>query len=376
MIAQNSLESINYSPRLNQMLEDIIASSGTHAIQMYLDSDLMGFRWEGALGYTARQAGDQCERLSINHPVRIASNTKTYVAAAVLRLWEEKQLSLDDSIERYISNAHARLIQSGGYLIKEITIRQLLTHTSGLADYADTPEFEAAIREAPNKDWSRTDQLVIAMQAGDSYGGPGEVFRYSDTGYILLGELIECLSTESLGRALRRLLNYEKIGLSSTWLAPLEDGPSHHLPFVHQYEGRLDYATVNPSCDIHGGGGLIATVPELAIFIRALFTGDVFKYPSTLMTLLSSVAAFRGGPAYNQTEQVPLRYRMGIEASPDGRIFSHKGHAGTLAAYIPEFDLAIALSINQARNGQQVDQREKLLSEALSLFGLQDYSKN
>ena len=206
------------------------------------------------------------------------------------------------------------------------------------------------------------------MNSGQPYGEPGEVFRYSDTGYILLGEIIENVSEQTLGPALRQLLNYERLGLNSTWMEIDEPTPVNIPSRVHQYDGEIDIYPVNGSFDIYGGGGLISTVGDMARFMRGLFEGNVFAQPSTLETMLSTVPAKRGGPDYGIWEQIPGTYRLGIDGGTHHEIYSHKGHFGTLAAYVPAFDLAIGLSLNRVRSGPESDIRDDLLLDVLTLI--------
>ena len=357
-----------FSSVLRQLIEKAIDKRKTHGVQLYVDSPKMDRRWEGATGYTDHDHNLQREILTPLHPMRIASNTKTFVAAAILRLWEEQGLELDNGIAQYLSSEYSSMIGEKGYDLDRISIRHLLSHTSGLFDYADTEEFESTIFENTERFWTRTEQLQIAMVSGKPYGEPGEVFRYSDTGYILLGEMIEKVSGKALGPALRQLLNYEHLGLSSTWMEIDEPAPVNILPRVHQYDDEIDIYPVNGSFDIYGGGGLISTVGDMARFMRGLFEGNVFSKPSTLKTMLSTVPAKRGGPDYGIWQQVPGTYRLGIDGGTHDRVYSHKGHFGTLAAYVPALDLAIGLSLNTVRQGSENDHRETLLAELLNLF--------
>lgn len=358
----------NLMSELQQLIEHRLKKGQTHGIQLHVDSPKMQISWEGATGYTDRDHNTQRHILTPLHPMRIASNTKTFVAAAILRLWEEQRLELDNGITQYLSSDHSSMIGEHGYALDKISVRHLLSHTSGLFDYTDTTVFGGAMFEDPERLWTRTEQLQSAMMAGKPYGEPGEVFRYSDTGYILLGEIIERVAGETLGPALRQLLNYERLGLNSTWMEIDESTPDNLPPRVHQYDGERDTYPVNGSFDIYGGGGLISTVGDMARFMRGLFEGNVFAQPSTLTTLLSRVPANRGGPDYGIWKQVPGSYRLGIDGDTQDRVYSHKGYLGTLAAYVPELALAIGLSLNTVRQGTDSDHRDALLADILNLF--------
>lgn len=358
----------NLTSELQQLIEHRLKKGQTHGIQLHVDSTKMQIRWEGATGHTDRDHNTQRHILTPLHPMRIASNTKTFVAAAILRLWEEQRLELDNGIIQYLSSKHSSMIGKNGYNLNEITVRHLLSHTSGLFDYTDTTVFGGAIFKNPDRLWTRTEQLQAAMTAGKPYGQPGEVFRYSDTGYILLGEIIEKVSDNTLGLALRELLKYEHLGLNGTWMEIDEPTPVNIPLRVHQYEGERDTYPVNGSFDIYGGGGLISTVGDIARFMRGLFEGNVFNQSSTLKTMLSTVPAKRGGPDHGIWKQVPGSYRLGIDTDTQGRFYYHKGYLGTLAAYVPELELSIGLSLNIVRQGSDSDHRDIMLADLLNLF--------
>jgi len=361
---------------LQTLIEDVLESNQTvqsgskdnqvfSGIQLYVNAPNSDLTWGGAAGFPDRRGN---EVITAQHPVRLASNTKTFVAAAILRLWEQQQLELDAAISQYISEQHNQLLINHGYEPANISLRHLLTHTSGLFDYADCSEFENAVGDDPQHRWTRTEQLQLAMDYGQPYGEPGEVYRYSDTGYILLGEIVERVYGQSLGLALRQLLDYQGLGLTSTWLEVDEPAPAGLLPRVHQYVAEEDSYDFHGSFDAFGGGGLISTVGDMARFMRALFRGNVYSEPNTLKEMLTTVAAKRGGPiAYGSLPQIPGTYRLGIDAGETGTVYSHSGFLGTYAAYVPSHDLSFSLSINQHFIKAQ---KQKLIAAIFDLFDI------
>lgn len=287
--------------------------------------------------------------LTPQHPVRLASNTKTFVAAAILRLWEEGRLALDTALVDHLSSDVLQVLARDGYQPATITIRHLLTHTSGLFDYADSPAFGRTVAADPPHRWTRAEQLQSAMDGGEPYGPPGQVYRYADTGYILLGDIIERTSGQPLAAALRELLDYAHLGLASTWLETLEPQPAGAKERAHQYLGDHDTYGMDPSFDLYGGGGLVSTVGDLARFIRGVFTGGVYKRPATSETMLTTIMAESGGPAAYSMRQIPGVYRMGVVVREiDGvTVYMHDGFWGTRAAYVPSLDVAISATVTQ-----------------------------
>ncbi|MDX1991389.1 MAG: alpha/beta fold hydrolase [bacterium] len=280
---------------------------------------------------------------------RIASVTKTFTAAAVLRLVEMGEVDLDASIEQYVSDESIAILQADGYVTDAITVRQLLLHTSGIADFsAGNPAYFSAVLGEPERVWTQPDQVQFAVDTADPVGDPGAQYSYSDTGYILLGELIERQTGQNLGAAVRALLDYERLGMTNTYWERLESVPDR-LEMSHQYFGDVDITeSLDPSVDLFGGGGLVSTSRDLAVFFRALLRGEVFEQAQTLETMLTI-------PETNRGVQDGMDAGMGIfRISGDGlTCWTHGGFWGVIALYCPDLDIAIARSINQA-NQQNV----------------------
>lgn len=280
--------------------------------------------------------------LDPHHVFRVASVTKTFVAASILRLYEESRINLDDPINRYLPGEYNAILDGGGYPTKVITVRQLLTHTSGIFDYAKAPEYYAAVSGNPKHRWTRMEQLLDAVKWGKPYSAPGKSYHYSDTGYVLLGEIIERLSGKPMGTAFRMLLNFKGLKLDETYLETLEPVPAEIRPLSHPYLGEIDTVYFDPSLDLYGGGGLVSSVEDLARFYRALLRGQVFRHASTLQIMLTVPPTNEdspGGP-----------YAMGIaRRNIAGNIcWGHTGFWGTSAYHCPEADVTIVRHYNQA----------------------------
>lgn len=276
---------------------------------------------------------------------RIASVTKTFTAAAVLRLMEMGQVDLDASIELYLSAESLTILQAGGYATDRITVRHLLQHTSGIPDFSSSnPAYITAVFADPMRQWTLREQVQFALDSADPLGEPGAQYGYSDTGYILLGELIERRSGQALGPAVHALLDYERLGLTNTYWETQETAPNT-IPMAHQYFGEVDITTLlSPTIDLYGGGGLVSTTRDVALFYRALLRGDIFAQAETLDIMLTIPETNNGAGAGN------LDAGMGIfRLTGDGLIcWTHQGFWGVLAIYCPELDVAIVRSINQA----------------------------
>ena len=274
---------------------------------------------------------------------RVASVTKTFVAASILRFYEDGKIKLDAPINHYLPKEYTTILDAGGYPTNVITVRQLLTHTSGLFDYAQAPEYYAAVEGNPKHRWTRKEQVQDAVKWGKPYAAPGKGYHYSDTGYVLLGEMLEHLTGKPLGPALRSVLNFKKLKLDETYLETLEPVPTGVKPLAHPYFGEVDAAEFDPSVDLYGGGGLVSSVEDLARFYRALLRGKIFHRASTLQMMLTVPPTNEdaaGGP-----------YAMGIQRrNIAGNIcWGHTGFWGTSAYHCPDIDVTIVRHYNQAQ---------------------------
>ena len=335
--------------RLQALLDSAVTNGSTPGIMMRVEAPAFGLSFSGVAGVADLDSGTPLTR---DNPVRIASNTKTFLAAATLRLWEDGRLGLDDPVSKYLSPEHAAVLEADGYDLRAMSVRHLLTHTSGLFDYADRDLFVQAIFADPTRRWTPEEQIGLAMEWGDPYGAPGEVYRYSDTGYVVLGLVLEAACGKPLASVLREMLPFDHLAMEDTWLETLEDPPPGASDRAHQYMGEQDTYDFDPSLDLYGGGGLVSTADDMAVFMRALFTGGVYRAAATADTMLTTVEGAGPGPDLSGMPMVPGRYRMGVEVGEqDGlTLYMHTGFWGTLAAYVPEPDVAISIAVTQQQS--------------------------
>lgn len=311
-----------------------------------LHIDRPGVNWEGAVGFADPESGVV---MTPEHPVRLASNTKTYVAAAVLRLMEQGRIEIDDAIGGYLPADFNAILVGGGYDPEAITVRHLLTHTSGLDDHGTGDTYAEEILRDPGRRWTRTDQLMCLVEWGQPQGEPGEVFRYSDSGYILLGKILERTTGKDFPGAIWELIDREALDLRATWFETLEPEPEGIQVRAHQFFGELDTFSFDPSFDLWGGGGIVATIGDLAKFTRGLFEGRVFDDPTTLNTMLTTLDGLKPAKGADDRWLKPGAYRMGLwVVEIDGSVgYRHSGFWGTSATFFPDLDLVVTGTQNQ-----------------------------
>jgi D-alanyl-D-alanine carboxypeptidase len=355
---------------LQSMLDEVVLNSdAVRSAALHVDVPRLGVSWEGAAGMADPENGRAMTPLT---PVRIASNTKTFIAAAVLQLHANRRLDIDDPIADHLPEEFVAMLEDDGYDTEEMTIRHLLNHTSGLFDHTSGDRYTEAIIADPMHRWTREEQLRGAVEWGDPHGVPGEYYTYCDTGYVLLGAVVERASGLPMAQAVRRLLEFDRHGLVGTWWETLEAQPGWMPDRAHQYFGDVDTFAFDPSFDLYGGGGLVSTVGDLARFYRALFEGRVFESFATGQIMLTTDDDVHPLPNASERALPPGAYRMGIWEVQVGEFvtYRHTGFFGTLATYVQDLDLIVTAATNQNQDGGALDHiaREsiRLVAEASS----------
>ena len=357
-----SCHSIKYTANqdISKDLQILLDSSVTDkniGILLHVESPHQKLSWSGASGYS--NIKDKTKLLN-NQCFRIASVTKTFVAASILRLWEEGKLSLDSPISKYISKAHIEILKRGNYDADKMTIRHLLTHSSGLFDHANAKQYLEKIIANPTHVWTRTEQLEALVTWGQPVGAVGERFSYSDSGYILLGEILESVAGKSMNDALIDLLNLKKLGIKNTQIEDALNTQKNPNNRIHQYTDGEDTYNWNASIDLYGGGGLLSTTKDLSLFFNGLFQNKVFKQKATLDSMLAK-------STYFLPEKPRMDYRKGIYfiKLDETEAWTHAGYWGTQVVYVPQLDATIATNYS---NGWRVRGHAPILEKVIAIL--------
>lgn len=295
---------------------------------------------------TGMADADAGRPLGVDTPLRIASNTKTFTAATVLRLWEQGRIDLDAPIAALIAPEFDRLLRSDGYDPGRITVRQLLSHSAGLFDHGSDPRFAKRFLADPARVWKPIELVALMTEFADPQSAPGAEFRYSDDGYILLGHIVERITGQTLAAAVREQLGFSRLGLTDSWWEIMEEPPVGARPRARQWLGDHDVTDVNASIDLYGGGGLLMSARDMARFFKALFEGRVFARSETLQEMLR--------PGQHKGSD---QYRLGIFVDHIGGrdVYWHSGFWGTYALYDPATRTAAAgVTTNQEGYGDLV----------------------
>ncbi|MFK7969997.1 MAG: serine hydrolase domain-containing protein [Bacteroidia bacterium] len=299
--------------------------------------------WSGAAGFSDKS---KAKALEVDQPALLASNTKTFVSAAILRLVEEGEIALDDAIDGLISEKTQTALEADGYALDAIRIVNLLSHTSGIYDYVYADTFFAMVRSQPKHRWTRDEQIALAMSEGDPLAKAGETYRYADINYLLLGEIIEKKTGKPFYTSMRELLDYQGNGFGKAWFYTLEDDPVGIKPMAHQYSAHstIDSYDLDPSFDLFGGGGLAGTPRDLALFSQSLFENKLFKKPETLDLIYTKVAT---------QDSLFSNYYLGLASSETAgrKTYGHGGFWATTVQYIPSLNASVSVFVLDKEQG-------------------------
>ena len=322
---------------IDEFLEENDIAPGISACAICPDLQL---DWSGVSGTEAK--GDSTP-LTPAHTFRIASNTKTYVAASVLRLVEMGSIGLDDRLSLHLAPGVNGLLRGDGYDTDAITIAQVLSHTAGLGDHTNDSLFVKRLFDDNQHTWTPEEQIRCLVDWREPLGEPGEKYVYSDAGYVILGTMVTRITGSPLGPSVRDLLDFRKLGLDATYWEYMEEPPAPAGPRAHQYFGEVDVTSWNASFDLYGGGGIVTDARELAMFMRMLLKGEVYSDESTLEEMTS-----RG------TE--PYRLGLMVMECNGIEVFGHQGFWNTFAFHVPSLDLTVSGSIlnHDATNGREL----------------------
>ncbi|HEX8250221.1 MAG TPA: serine hydrolase [Pyrinomonadaceae bacterium] len=271
---------------------------------------------------------------------------KTYAAAVALQLVNEGKINLDDRIEKYLGSEKwfARLPNA-----REITVRQLMNHTSGLVRYEFKDRFTKDLSANPDKVW-RPEELLSYLFDEKAAFEAGKGWDYSDTNYIVLGMIIEKVTgkkyyDEARNRILKPLNFKNTFPQDSRTIKNLIQGyAGENNPFggtdAMIQNGKF---AVNPQFE-WTGGGMVSNSEDLARWAKTMYEGKAFD-PKLLAQMLEGVSAPMLGKE--------TKYGLGVIIRPTraGLAYGHSGFFPgymTDVMYFPEHKIAVAVQVNSS----------------------------
>lgn len=309
--------------------------------------------YRGAFGH----AGDAAHTpLGTEMMFDIGSISKQFAAAAVLKLEEQRKLSLDDKIAKYLPT----------YPYADVTIRQLLNHTSGMPDIL--PIYTRKLRAGSIKGAVTGADVIdiINEEKLPLKSDPGSRFTYNNSGYLVLALVIEERTKQSFADYLDRQF-FKPLGMKHSWVRT-EANDSKIAPRAYGFRAQPGAADQKrdqlPQVYLRGPGGIYSTVDDLARWQNALLAGKVISAKSwakaTTPTILSD------GKDY------PYGYGLTLKPTADGyaRIW-HSGHWRGFKSELSYFP-ATKVTVVQLTNNGQDDSIDQTTADIARIFDGKD----
>jgi D-alanyl-D-alanine carboxypeptidase len=230
-------------------------------------------------------------------------------------------------------------------VLPSATLRQLVTHTAGVANYFGEESFLARLREDPGRVWRPVELVDHAAAHGTPPFPPGQGFQYSDTGFVIAAILAEQATGRQLHEIYRELV-FDPLGMDQTWLEGHE--PARTAEPAHHYSDELDLTTISPTMD-WAGGGLVTTAPDLAGFVRALWSRQILDAGA-----LSELTRWTPGASFPPGHRLRYdRYGLGMGSITvdEVELVGHTGFIGAFAFHAPAYDAVLV----GTHNASEVD---------------------
>jgi CubicO group peptidase (beta-lactamase class C family) len=264
--------------------------------------------------------------VEVDTPFAIGSITKQFACACVLLLAEDGKLSVHDPVSKYYPDLTRA---------KDITIYDLMSHVSGYPDYYPLDFVDRRMLKA-----LAVDKVIAEYAGGKLDFEPKSRWSYSNTGYMILGRVVEKVSGESFGKFLEQRI-LKPVGMTHSYFEPGKDVPGLARGYTSFALGKPDLATLEADGWIYAAGGLYASASDLARWDLALVSGKVLKPES--YRLMTTARTLTSGKATG--------YGCGVQVGlQDGEtVVRHSGAvSGFLAfnAVIPRTKSAVVVLAN------------------------------
>lgn len=312
--ADSSASNINHTKYIN--LIDNITSKGVVGLTLSVYKPRTGM-WLGASGKADLHNDIAMKPCNIT---RVGSTVKMFVSTLILQLEEEGKLTIDDKISTYLQGDNINKIENAN----QATIRQLMQHSSGVNNYIQDLKFQTASLNNWIKEWT-ADELLHYSYNKAAYFNPDEDVRYSNSGYILLGLLIEKIEGKPLYQVFDEKIIHP-LGLKNTSFAGKNPVPSGIVRgYIDMYSNfNVIESTYYSGWDYYtADGGLISNAYDMNVFFSALMHGQIIT-----ATSLNKMLSWKT-PKEVEVDFFPISYGLGIFKieTPKGIAYMHSGDA-------------------------------------------------
>jgi len=301
--------------------------------------------WSGAAGNARADVA-----MSKDTAIYIASITKLYTASVVMMLFERGLIALDDPMAKYLpptllDGIH---VYAGTDYSREIPIRELLGHRSGIADYygekaSDGKSLFDVFLENPERRWTVMETIDRAKHELRPNFAPGRGTSYSDTNFQLLGMLIERVAGKPLHVVFEEMI-FRPLGLEHTWLVGFLRAPPSSAPADVFLRDR-NVTEMRSNGSYWADGGMVSTAQEMVSFLKALKQGRLIRQDTLAMMHDWHRWKFPVQLGLGTIRVALPRQLTKLAGMP--RMWGHSGSTGAFLFYASEADLFVAGSVGQ-----------------------------
>ncbi|MFD7640526.1 serine hydrolase domain-containing protein [Kitasatospora sp. NPDC059795] len=301
---------------VQQRLDALVKEGVPAALATVKDRDGRSRTYTAGVGDLATKA-----KVPTDGQIRAGSNTKTFTAVVVLQLVAEGRIGLDTDVDTYLPG----LLRGDGIDGRNITVRQLLQHTSGLPEYMNAPAMVDFTTIQYR--WFEPRELLDGALAQKAHFAPGTQWEYNNTNYLVAGLIIQKVTGRPYGEELTKRV-IDRLGLRHTYVpATGETALREPHPHGYLYSGPdaplVDYTDMDSSM-AWSAGAVVSTNTDLATFYGALLAGRLLP-AAQLAEMRTTVPAEYLGPG--------VRYGLGIQSRPLSCGGLTWGHGGTTPGY-------------------------------------------
>ena len=329
-------------------LKTVTGTKNSKSATILIHSDKLKLHVKSAAGFIEIEKNKI--PITPDQPFHVASIGKVFTSVLIFNLIETGKLSLNDSVKKILGSEMLEhlYVYEGIDLSDKVTVSHLLSHTSGVDDYFESVDQKgkSVLKEItlePNKFWTPKELLDFTRSNQKAVSRPGEKFHYSDSGYILLGLVIEKISGKSFESNLQEKIFFP-LGMKKSYMhlrsEPL-DKPS--TPISTMMLGDTDVTNFKSISADWSGGGIISTTEDLLIFQQALIKGKLVsdKHYQSMKGSLKFMSGIYYGKGLMTVRFGDMSFFM--PKTPD--LHGHSGLLSTLLFYSPEYDVHIIANL-------------------------------
>jgi D-alanyl-D-alanine carboxypeptidase len=339
----------------DRFLDKAADNDQVRSATLLVHSDKLNIHWKESHGSVL--SNGQAIPTHPDQPFHTASVGKLFTAVLIMQLVEKGSINLSAKAMDHLPKGtlNGLYVIDGKDYQDQVLIEHLLSHTSGVADYFEStdkehPEAKAVIHEItanPDKFWTPDDLLDFTRKFQKPIGLPGKQFLYSDTGYVILGKIIEHSTKQSFETVLKERF-FKPLSMNHTYMhlrsSPIQKTNLALSPILLEGKDVTNFRSVSADW---AGGGLISTTEDLLKFHKALIANSLISKKS--LDSMSGTNKFMDGIYYGLGV---MTVRFGdmlflMKGTPD--LMGHSGILGTHLFYTPEYDTFIIANFGSSQ---------------------------